>query len=110
MHLNNGVLATNDFVMQGPAALVNMVGVTDLAKETQNLRLKVVPVVGESVAVASAFLGGPVVGVTALLLQKLLKDPVGQMISYEYQVTGSWDNPQVSKLAAPAAPAEAGAP
>jgi uncharacterized protein YhdP len=40
----------------------------------------------------------------------LLKDPVGQMISYEYQVTGSWDNPQVSKLAAPAAPAEAGAP
>lgn len=103
--LNNGMLATNDFVMQGPSAVVNMTGATDLAKETQNLRVKVVPGVGEGVAVAGAFLGGPVVGVTALLLQKLLKDPVGQMISYEYQVTGTWDNPQVTKLGqqAPAA-------
>jgi uncharacterized protein (TIGR02099 family) len=96
--INNGVLATNDFVMQGPAALVNMAGVTDLAKETQNLRIKVVPGVGEGVAVAGAFLGGPIVGVTAYVLQKLLKDPVGHIIAYEYQVTGTWENPQVAKL------------
>jgi uncharacterized protein (TIGR02099 family) len=108
--LNNGMLATNDFVMQGPAAVVTMTGATDLAKETQNLRVKVVPGVGEGVAVAGAFLGGPIVGVTALLLQKLLKDPVGQMISYEYQVTGTWDNPQVVKLGQPAAQAEGAAP
>lgn len=97
--LNNGVLATNDFVMQGPSAVVNMSGTTDLAKETENLHVKVVPGVGEGVAVAGAFLGGPVVGVTAYVLQKLLKDPVGQMIAYEYRVTGTWDDPQVEKLA-----------
>lgn len=111
--INNGMLATNDFVMQGPSAVVTMTGATDLAKETQNLRVKVVPGVGEGVAVAGAFLGGPVVGVTALLLQKLLKDPVGQMISYEYQVTGTWDNPQVVKLGQQARqtpPAEGAAP
>lgn len=110
MLVTNGVLATNDFVMQGPAAVVNMSGVTDLAKETQNLRIKVVPGVGEGVAVAGAFLGGPIVGVTAYVLQKLLKDPVGQMISYEYQVTGSWDNPQVNKLASQASQDEAATP
>jgi uncharacterized protein YhdP len=110
MLLTNGVLATTDFVMQGPAAVVNMSGVTDLSKETQNLRLKVVPGVGEGVAVAGAFLGGPIVGVTAYVLQKLLKDPVGQMISYEYQVTGSWDNPQVNKLASQASQNEAATP
>jgi len=108
--ITNGVLATNDFVMQGPAAVVSMSGVTDLSKETQNLRLKVVPGVGEGVAVAGAFLGGPVVGVTAYVLQKLLKDPVGQMISYEYQVTGTWDNPQVAKLGQQAPQAEGAAP
>lgn len=108
--LNNGVLATNDFVMQGPAAVVNMTGTTDLAKETQNLHVKVVPGVGEGVAVAGAFLGGPIVGVTAYVLQKLLKDPVGQMISYDYQVTGTWDNPQVSKLTQQTPQTEGAAP
>lgn len=109
--LNNGVLATNDFVMQGPSAVVNMSGTTDLAKETQNLHVKVVPGVGEGVAVAGAFLGGPIVGVTAYVLQKLLKDPVGQMIAYDYRVTGTWDDPQVEKLArqAPGTPATEGA-
>ena len=101
MLLTNGVLVTNDFVMQGPAAVVNMSGVTDLAKETQSLRVKVVPGVGEGVAVAGAFLGGPIVGVTAYVLQKLLKDPVGQIVSHEYQVTGTWDNPQMTKLTQP---------
>lgn len=110
MLLTNGVLATNDFVMQGPAAVVNMSGVTDLSRETQNLRLKVVPGVGEGVAVAGAFLGGPVVGVTAYVLQKLLKDPVGQMVSYEYQVTGSWENPQVNKVTSQASQNEAATP
>jgi uncharacterized protein (TIGR02099 family) len=98
MLVTNGVVATNDFVMQGPAAVVNMSGVTDLAKETQNLRLTVVPVVGEGVAVAGAVLGGPIVGVTAYVLQQLLKNPVGKIVSHEYQVTGSWDNPQLSKV------------
>lgn len=93
-----GVLSTRDFLMQGPAAVVSISGNTDLVRETQNLRVKVVPTVGEGVAVAGAFLGGPVVGVTALLLQKLLKDPLGQMIAYEYQVTGTWDEPQVVKI------------
>lgn len=96
--ITNGVLATRDFVMQGPAALVTIAGSTDLVRETQNLRIRVVPSLGEGVAVAGAFLGGPVVGVTALLLQKLLKDPVGQLIAYEYQVTGTWDDPQVVKV------------
>lgn len=96
--INNGILTSNDFIMQGPAAVVNITGTTDLVRETQNLRVKVVPTVGEGVAVAGAFLGGPVVGVTALLLQKLLKDPVGQLIAYEYQVTGTWDDPKVVKI------------
>lgn len=94
----NGVLSTTDFIMQGPAAVVTISGTTDLVRETQNLRIRVVPALGEGVAVAGAFLGGPVVGVTAFLLQKLLKDPVGQMIAYEYQVTGTWADPQVTKV------------
>jgi uncharacterized protein YhdP len=95
--IESGVLSTQDFVMQGPSAVVSLSGSTALVRETQNLRIKVVPAVG-GVAAAGAFLGGPVVGVTALILQRLLKDPLGQMIAYEYQVTGTWDDPKVEKI------------
>lgn len=95
--IDQGILSTSDFTMQGPSALVTMAGTTDLVRGTQNLRVRIVPAVGEGLA-AAAFLGGPVAGVTAFLLQKILKDPVGQMIAYEYQITGTWDDPQVVKL------------
>ncbi len=97
MSVNQGVVATNDFVMQGPAAVVTMIGTTDLAKETQILRVKVVPGVGDSVSLV-AFLGGPAVGLGAFILQKLLKDPLGQIVAYDYAVTGTWDNPVVAKV------------
>ncbi len=97
MNVNQGVVSTNDFVMQGPAALVTMTGTTDLVRETQNLRVKVVPVVGDSVSLL-AFLGGPVAGIGTFVLQKLLKDPLGQIAAYDYAVTGTWDNPVAVKI------------
>lgn len=99
LRIARGVVSSNDFVMEGPAAKVNMSGETDLERETQNLRVKVTPSMGESVSMAGALLGGPVVGLTTLLVQKALKNPIGWIISYEYGVTGTWDNPVVTKMA-----------
>jgi uncharacterized protein YhdP len=75
-----------------------MQGETNLASETQNLRVRVVPLLGDTVSSAAALLAGPVVGLTSLLVQKVLKDPIGQIIAYEYSITGTWDNPVVTKL------------
>ena len=97
LNVAQGVMSTHDFVMQGPSAVVSMTGTTDLAKETQNLQVKVVPVVGDSVSLL-AFLGGPAVGIGTFILQKLLKDPLGKMVAYDYAVTGTWDNPTAMKL------------
>ncbi|MDP1705807.1 MAG: AsmA-like C-terminal region-containing protein, partial [Sulfurimicrobium sp.] len=95
---DQGVVSGNDFKMDGPAAKVSMQGETNLAHETQNLRVRVVPVLGDTVSGAAAFLGGPVLGLTTLLVQKVLKDPIGQIVAYEYSITGTWDNPTVAKL------------
>lgn len=97
LNVAQGVMSTHDFVMQGPSAVVTMTGTTDLAKETQNLQVKVVPVVGDSVSLL-AFLGGPAVGIGTFILQKLLKDPLGKMVAYDYAITGTWDNPTAIKL------------
>jgi uncharacterized protein (TIGR02099 family) len=96
--VNRGIVSGNDFKMDGPAAKVTMSGETDLARETQNLRVRVVPLFGDTVSGAATLLGGPIAGLTALLVQKVLKDPIGQVIAYEYSITGTWDNPVVTKL------------
>ena len=94
-----GVATTDNLAMTGPAASVAIVA-ADLAKETQDLTVRVVPVLGDSVAVAAgvALLNPIIAG--APIAQRLFKDPLGQMFSYEYQVTGSWEDPKVVRVRA----------
>ena len=100
-----GVATTDNLAMTGPAASVAIAGRADLAKETQDLTVRVVPVLGDSVAVAAGVaLLNPIVGAGALIAQRLFKDPLGQMFSYEYQVTGSWEDPKVVRTRSPEVP------
>ena len=97
-----GVATTKNLAMSGPAASVAIHGEADLAHETQDLNVRIVPLVGDAFAVATGVaLLNPIAGVGALLAQRLLKDPLGQMLAYEYQVTGSWEEPKVIKVRAP---------
>jgi len=93
-----GVASSDNLRIIGPAARINMSGQADLARETQNLRVKVTPQFSDSVAVAGALIGGPVAGVAAFIAQKLLKDPLGQIAAYEYDITGTWVDPVVTKI------------
>ncbi len=94
--IHHGLLLTNDFRIDGSAAKVTMTGQVDLNRETQNLRVTVLPAVGNSVSLLS-FAAGPAVGVGVYLTNKLLRDPLDKLVSFEYNVTGSWSNPQVEK-------------
>jgi uncharacterized protein (TIGR02099 family) len=96
----NGMLRTQDFTMRGPSAQVGMSGNIDLVGETQSLRVRVVPSVGDSLSVAGGLmLANPVAGVASFLAQRLFKDPLGQALAYEYAISGSWTDPKVVKLA-----------
>jgi uncharacterized protein (TIGR02099 family) len=101
MQVADGTVYTSDFLMKGPAATVKMSGLAKLRDESVRLRVKVVPKLSEGVAFAGALLGGPVAGLGALVVQKVLKDPFEEAISYEYLVDGPWENPSVTKLAKP---------
>ena len=104
-----GILLTDDFEITGPSAFVSLAGEVSLPQETQNLTMRVVPEVGEGMALAATLLGTPVLGLSTLLVSKLLKNPFGKAVAYEYLVTGTWDNPVVTRLSAPAAPPKAAA-
>ncbi|MFP5506726.1 MAG: YhdP family protein [Gammaproteobacteria bacterium] len=101
LRIARGVVYSDDFRMRGPAAKVNMSGLADLNQESVQLRVKVIPKLSESLAVAGALIGGPLAGVGALAAQKLLRDPFEEAISREYMVTGAWQAPDVRKLNQP---------
>ena len=97
--VSRGVLSTKDFDMRGASARVAMTGDIDLAAETQNLRLRVVPSLGDSAATAATLLLkiNPITGLGAMLAQRIFKDPLGQLFAFEYTVTGTWKDPKVEK-------------
>jgi uncharacterized protein (TIGR02099 family) len=99
MKIAKGVMASEDFRIRGPSARVSMKGEVDLARETQNLRVKVQPTLSESVALGAA-IANPVVGVATYLAQKVLRDPFEKMFTFDYAVSGSWADPKVVKLGA----------
>ncbi|MBL8517746.1 MAG: TIGR02099 family protein [Betaproteobacteria bacterium] len=110
--IESGVMRTTNYEIAGPSAFVTMQGEISLPNETQSLKLTVIPSLGEGVSIITTLIGGPVVGLTTLLAQKLLQDPVGRALGYEYNVTGKWDNPDVARVgsqppATPPAPSKA---
>jgi uncharacterized protein YhdP len=111
VRIDSGVMHTGDFRLVGPAAAVNIAGDVDLARETQQLKVRVQPSLssGVSAGAAALFIANPLlgaaVGAGALLAQKILNNPFDQLFSYEYAVSGSWDDPVVTRLGAQAASA-----
>jgi len=101
--IERGVLETKDFRMVGGAAEVEMQGTVDLAAETQNLRVRVIPGLDGSAATVAGVLVNPPAGLAALLAQKILRNPLGQIFAYRYEIKGDWDEPQVEKLNLPPA-------
>ena len=72
-------------------------------KETQRLDVRVKPALSSTFSAGAAvlFLANPIVGAAVgagtLLAQKLFNNPLDQMFSYDYHVTGSWSDPQVER-------------
>jgi len=95
--IKNGLIETQDFHIDGSSAKVTMKGRVDLNKETQDLRVAVLPTLGDSVSLL-AFAGGPVVGVGALIVNKVLGNPLDKLASFEYNVSGTWADPTVVKV------------
>ncbi|HOY69785.1 MAG TPA: YhdP family protein [Methylotenera sp.] len=91
--ISQGIMRSDNFAMSGPAADVAIKGETNLQTETQHLNVKVLPHVSDSLSLA-ALAGGPLAGAVAFLAQKILKDPLNKIASSEYEIIGTWDNPQ----------------
>jgi uncharacterized protein YhdP len=95
--INRGLIHTDRLSIRGPSAKVLLSGQANLIAETQDLKVRVQPSIGESIAVG-AMIANPVAGAVAWLARKVLDDPLDQAFAFEYTVTGGWNDPKVEKL------------
>jgi uncharacterized protein (TIGR02099 family) len=110
VNIERGVATTDRFVIAGPAAKVLLSGSVDIARETQNLQAKVSPRVSDGAALATALIGGPIAVVASFVASKIFKDPLDDLLSFRYTITGSWADPQVAKVGAPKSEAQSATP
>jgi uncharacterized protein YhdP len=96
--IQNGVMQTDDLHIDGSSAKVTMKGSVNLRDETQKLHVIILPTLGSSVSMLSAFAAGPVVGLGTLIVSKVLGNPLDKLMSFEYNVTGTWSDPNVVKV------------
>jgi uncharacterized protein YhdP len=96
--IKNGVMETQEFHIYGSAAKVALKGSVDLNRETQNLSVKVFPAIGDSVSLLAVFAINPAAGIAGLIADKLLGNPLDKLVSFEYNVSGTWSDPNVVKI------------
>lgn len=104
-----GVARSENLQMRGVHAQVRIRGSANLAEETQALEVEVRPELNAGLAsIAYGAIVNPVIGLGSLVAQFALRGPIQQILSYEYQVTGSWADPQVSERKRTPLPAQDG--
>ncbi len=84
--ITRGVAVTEDLSIEGPAAEVEIKGKTNLYTETYNLHVTVIPSLG---------LATPVVDIATMIVNKKQK---GSITANEYNITGTWEDPIVTRL------------
>jgi uncharacterized protein YhdP len=90
-------MTTQNFRMVGQSAAVLMSGTIDLSNETQNLLVVVLPEIDASTAALALTVVNPIIGLGTFLAQTLLRNPLSRALALEFDVTGSWTDPVVTR-------------
>ena len=95
-----GMATTNNLQMKGVNAAVLMEGRADIARETQDIRVVVVPEINAGTASLVMAVINPAVGLGTVLAQMFLRRPLMQAATQQFHVEGTWADPRITKVAA----------
>jgi uncharacterized protein (TIGR02099 family) len=110
--IQQGTAATNNLQMKGVNAAVLMEGKADLAHETQDIKVVVIPEINAGTASLVASVINPAIGIGTFLAQMFLRQPLIKANTQEFHIDGTWADPRITKLARKTGPADSrsGAP
>ena len=118
VRFGGGVARSDDMIIDGPAAQINIRGNTNLREQRFDQTIEVLPKSGNVLTVVGAVAGGPIGAAIGAAANAMLKKPLGELGAKTYRVTGPWKDPKVEVVgreqsrAPPPAPADtlSGAP
>lgn len=100
-NLKNGSAFTTNTFLNGPIARIGLVGRIGIAQKDLDMKLGVTAYVTASLPVVAAIAtANPVAGVAVWMVDKVVRQSVSKMVTYDYSITGTWANPvwgQMSK-------------
>jgi uncharacterized protein (TIGR02099 family) len=97
--IQRGVVKTDNLKMHGVAATVLMEGTADIANESTDLRVVVIPEFNLGTGpLVYGLAVNPVIGLGSYLAQLFLRAPVMKALTYQMRVTGPWKSPTIVKL------------
>ncbi len=108
--IEQGMATTNNLQMKGVNAAVLMEGRADIARETQDLKVVVVPEINAGTASLVATAINPAIGLGSFLAQLFLRRPLIEAATQEFHIDGTWADPKVAKVTSRPRPTEGGRP
>ncbi|MEJ5989504.1 YhdP family protein [Ramlibacter sp. PS3R-8] len=96
--IEQGIAATNNLQMKGVNAAVLMEGKADIARETQNVKVLVVPEINAGTASLVATAINPAIGLATFLAQYFLRDPLMKAATQEFHIDGTWTDPKITRV------------
>jgi len=96
--IDDGVASTRNLRLRGVQAAVLMEGSADLQRETQDLRVIVVPEINAGTASLAYAAINPAIGLGTFVAQLFLRRPLMAASTREFTVQGSWGEPKVERV------------
>ncbi|MFC4931772.1 YhdP family protein [Massilia sp. GCM10023247] len=97
--ITRGIIKTDNLKMHGVAATVLMDGTADIANESTNLRVVVIPEFNLGTGpLVYGLAVNPLIGIGSYLAQLFLRAPVMKALTYQMQITGPWKSPTITKI------------
>ena len=96
--IDKGIASTNNLQMKGVNAAALMDGSADIVRETQNLRVVVVPEINAGTAALVATAINPAIGLGTFLAQWVLSKPLAAAATQEFHIEGTWADPKIAKV------------
>lgn len=93
-----GRATTNNLQMKGVNAAVMMEGSADIARETQDLKVLVVPEITAGTAALVAAVINPAIGLGTFLAQWFLQRPLSEAATQQFHIDGTWADPKITKV------------
>ncbi len=100
--ISQGNATTKNLTVDSTLAKVIVDGRTGLAQQDYDLNVLVIPNISGTAPLPGYLVWGPQVGAVLLFLKQIFGSAFDKSVASAYQITGSWEKPNIEKLNSPA--------